>query len=330
MYELIIIGAGPAGISMGAEAVSFGISPEKVLIIEKAREHSFTIKKFYPEKKLVTANYKGVEPVCKGVLCMIDSSKVETISYLDKAIEDNKLHINYNETVFKIDRDKKAKTFTIVTSKNTYTAKIVVVAVGILGKPNAPDYPIPASVKERVLYDITTREIKNAKVLIVGGGDSASEYCQFLSAEEENNEVYLSYRRDEFGRMNTINRESLLKLARDGKVKLLLGTNIQSVSQSNTRIAANFIEDELESIEFDYIIYALGGTSPTNFLKTIGIEFHGPKPALKSGYETNVPGMFLIGDLSAGAKGGSIIGAFNSANEAMNEICNRYFQSNVQ
>ena len=50
MYEIIIIGAGPAGISMAVEAVNSGVDTEKILILEKAEEHSFTIRKFYPEK----------------------------------------------------------------------------------------------------------------------------------------------------------------------------------------------------------------------------------------------------------------------------------------
>jgi len=48
MYEIIIIGAGPGGLSMAVEARTFGVTPENVLIIEKAPEHSYTIKKYYP------------------------------------------------------------------------------------------------------------------------------------------------------------------------------------------------------------------------------------------------------------------------------------------
>jgi thioredoxin reductase (NADPH) len=72
---------------------------------------------------------------------------------------------------------------------------------------------------------------------------------------------------------------------------------------------------------FDHIIYALGGTTPTNFLKSVGIAFEGDAPVIKEGYETSVPGLYLIGDLSAGRKGGSINLAFNMAQEAMRNIC---------
>lgn len=324
MYEIIIIGAGPAGISMGVEAHNFGVNPKKLLIIEKAEEHSFTIKKYYPDKKLVTANFKGFTPVCTGVMCLTDSSKHETISYMDKAIEDSNLNVHYHESVYKIDKNVTENSFKIYTDKDIYQSRIVAIAVGILGKPNKPDYKIPKELKETVLFDITTFEIRDSKVLVVGGGDSASEYCQFLSEEKENNNVYLSYRRNEFNRMNYINKESIETLANSKRVNLLLESNIESLSSEENKPIVNFAEEKYVSMKFDYVVYALGGSTPENFLKMIGIEFNGPDPILKEGYETNIPGMFLIGDLSAGQKGGSIIWAFNSANSAMRKICENY------
>lgn len=328
MYEIIIIGAGPAGISMGVEAKNFGVSEDKILILEKAEEHSFTIKKYYPDKKLVTANYKGFTPVCTGVMCLSDSTKHETISYMDKAIEDHKLNVSYNETVYKIEKNED-ESFTIYSDQNIYKSKVVTIAVGILGKPNKPDYKIPTELKETVLFDITSFEIRDSKVLVIGGGDSASEYCQFLADERENNQVYLSYRRNKFSRMNHINEESILALAETKKVDLLLESNVNSLDSNNGKPVVKFEEDNYGSQEFDYVVYALGGSTPENFLKMIGIEFNGPNPILKEGYETNINGLFLVGDLSAGQKGGSIIWAFNSANTAMQRICENYLSCSV-
>lgn len=327
MYDIIIIGAGPAGISMAVEAITAGVPKEKILVLEKANEHSFTIKKFYPEKKLVTANYKGFEAVCIGVMCIWDSSKAETVSYLDDAINKNGLQVNYNETVWKLNKDADTGLFTVTTDKGEYKSKVTAIAIGILGKPNKPDYPLPASLKDRILFDITSTEVKSSKVLVVGGGDSASEYCQYLS--QEGNDVTLSYRRTELKRMNFINRDSLLALEKEGKVKLLLGTDIESVSSTEGKPAVIFKGQDNVYETYDYIVYALGGTTPTNFLKLIGIEFNGPEPVLGEEYETSVPGLFLIGDLSAGSKGGSINWAFNSSKRAMQKICVDYLHCNL-
>ena len=319
-YEILIIGAGPAGISMAAEAREARIPKEKVLILEKAEEHSFTIKKYYPDSKLVTANYKGFAAKCTGAMCLSDSSKHETISYLDKAIAQYNLQVSYNETVYKIHGDSHEQKFVVYTDKSTCESRVVVIAVGILGKPNKPDYRIPISLKSNVLFDVTSVEIINSKVLVVGGGDSASEYCQYLV--EKGNEVTLSYRRSDFSRMNEINQQSLNALSHQKKVNLYLNSNIVSVGDDFGKPLINFTERESE--RFDYVVYALGGSTPENFLKLIGIDFDGPHPILKEGYETTIPGLFLTGDLSAGQKGGSIIWAFNSSKTAMKKICEYY------
>jgi thioredoxin reductase (NADPH) len=325
MFDMIVIGAGPAGISMASEARAVGIAAEKILILEKTAEHSFSIKKYYPDNKLVTANYKGFEAVCTGVMCLVDSSKHETISYLDRTISEQSISVHYEETVFKIHKEPTEQKFTITTDRGEYDATVVVIAIGILGKPNKPEYKIPAAIKDRILFDVTTTEVADRDILVVGGGDSASEYCQYLV--QKGNRVTLSYRRNDFSRMNDINRQSMLALAERGQAAILFGSNISALSESGGKPAVAFSGTTLGTKTYDYILYALGGTTPRNFLKTIGIEFDGEEPYVKEAHETNVPGMFLIGDLSAGTKGGSIIWAFNSANTAMKKICRDYLQS---
>ncbi len=326
MYDIIIIGAGPAGISMATEARSAGISPEKILILEKAGEHSFSLKKYYPDNKLVTANYKGFEAVCTGVMCIVDSSKHEAISYLDESIQTADVHVRYSETVHAIHKDPAGQRFTVETDRGSYETPVVIIAIGILGKPNKPEYRLPPSLKDRILFDMTTVDVTGADVLVVGGGDSASEYCQYLAQKE--NRVTLSYRQREFKRMNTINHQSLLALAERKSVEILYESNVISVTDQGGSPLVRFREESFGTRRFDYLVYTLGGTTPKNFLKTIGIAFDGDEPYVKEAGETNVPGLFLIGDLSAGAKGGSIIWAFNSAKTAMDRIREKYLASN--
>lgn len=327
IYDLIIIGAGPAGISMAVEARNAGIEKENILLLEKSHEHSFTIKKFYPDSKLVAANYKGFEAECLGVMCIPDLTKHETISYIDNTINEYGLHVNYNETVHKLFKHPEKQLFTVFTDKNEYNSKVVAIAVGILGKPNKPEYKIPVSLKDKVLFDITSKEIRNSNVLVVGGGDSASEYCQFLV--QNGNTVTLSYRGNDFNRMNKINKQSIIALKEENKLHILFNSNISEVTDQNEKPVIKFNEEYIGLLQFDYVVYALGGTTPTNFLKLIGIEFNGNDPVLKEGYETSVPGLFLLGDLSAGTKGGSIIWAFNSSQRAMEKICKDYLTCNI-
>jgi thioredoxin reductase (NADPH) len=328
MFDMVIIGAGPAGISMASEARSAGIDADRILILEKAAEHSFSLKKYYPENKLVTANYKGFDAVCTGVMCIIDQTKNETISYLDQTIRDNEIRVHYAETVYRIHKEPAEQKFILYTDKGEYGATVVVIAIGILGKPNKPAYRIPPVVKDRILYDMTTTEVKGADVLVVGGGDSASEYCQYLV--QQGNRVVLSYRGREFTRMNDINRKSILALGERGLATLQYESNLAAVKEAGGKPEAHYKEPGFGPQAFDFIVYTLGGTTPHNFLRTIGIEFDGSEPHVKHGHETNVPGMFLIGDLSAGTRGGSIIWAFNSANTAMKKICRGYLECKVE
>lgn len=324
--DLLIIGAGPAGISMASEARAAGVQSDRMLVIEKAAEHSFTLKKYYPDNKLVTANYKGFEAACTGVMCIPDLSKSATITYLDKALVDNSITVHYGESVHALSQDAATGMFTVSTSKEEYAAKVVVIAIGILGKPNKPDYQLPRTLGARLLFDVTSTEITGARVLVVGGGDSASEYCQYLV--QQGNTVTLSYRRDTLPRMNTINRASLQSLGERGSVRMMLGSNIEAVKDDAGTPLVHFAGGSQE--HFDFVVYALGGSTPENFLKMIGIAFDGPAPVLREGHETSVPGLFLVGDLSAGTKGGSIIWAFNSANTAMRKICDDYLGCTVE
>jgi thioredoxin reductase (NADPH) len=322
LYDMLVIGAGPAGISMAVEARHAGVRPEKLLILEKAAEHSFSLRKYYPDSKLVTANYKGFEAACTGVMCIPDLSKHQTITYLDEAIRENLITVRYNETVHRIEKHPLEQRFTVSTDASSFDTRVIAISIGILGKPNKPEYRLPPGLKDRIFFDLTTREIGGSDVLVVGGGDTASEYCQYLV--QGGNTVTLSYRKHEFSRMNPINRLSLLALADRGQAAIFYGSNITGVRDAGGKPEVHFAEAGFGPRCFDCVVYALGGTTPHNFLKLIGIEYHGDAPYLKEGYETNVAGMFLIGDLSAGAKGGSIIWAFNSASTAMKKICRQY------
>ncbi|MCX7882365.1 MAG: NAD(P)-binding domain-containing protein [Brevinematales bacterium] len=327
MYDVVIVGAGPAGISLAVEALEAGISHENLLILEKEKEHAFTIKKFYPDAKLVTANYKGMEPKCEGLLCMTDLPKSDVIDFLDRTIETYRLPVHYEEQVYTIYEDIEKECFVVKTSRASYETKIVVIAIGVLGKPKKPDYPLPSSLSERILFDVTSRAVKNEHVLIVGGGDSAAEYAQYLL--QFGNTITLSYRRERFERMNLINRRTIEELERLGIITLRYNSHIRGVEDKEGKPLVHF-EEPPTPVIFDRVVYALGGSSPKNFLESIGIAFDGPQPIVNEHGETSIPGIFLVGDLVHYPKGGSIITAFNSARRAMEAICSRYLHCTLR
>ena len=106
-----------------------------------------------------------------------------------------------------------------------------------------------------------------------------------------------------------------------GEAEILRSSNIKEIEDEAGRPRTIFTEAEYSTRLFDRVIFALGGTTPTNFLHTLGITFNGDGPVFDESGATNVPGLYLIGDLVVGKKGGSIITAFNSAVRAMKSIC---------
>jgi thioredoxin reductase (NADPH) len=321
MYDLVIIGAGPAGVALAVEALASGFSLSRTLILEKATTHSWTIRQLYPEHKLTTANYKGCEARCEGALCVGDMTKAETTAYFDRVIADYNIHVNYGADVYAmrpIETESGAR-FRVESSRGTYDAKVLAVAIGIFGRPNKPrDYHLPPSLKDRILFDITACRIVNENVLVVGGGDSAAEYVELL--QQAGNRVTLSYRGAEFVRLNDRNLANLRTMERHRRVEILRASNVTQLQSDVGRPHVSFKEEQYPARVFDRIVYALGGTTPTNFLRMLGIAFNDKGPIVDNAGETNLPGLFLIGDLVSGKAGGSINAAFNSAVFAMRRI----------
>jgi thioredoxin reductase (NADPH) len=322
MHDLIIIGAGPGGIALAAEAFASGIDPKEIVILEKGPTHNSAIRQLYPEKKLTTANYKGFAARCEGLLCVGDMTKPETLQFFDKIITDYHVNIEFNAEVYGmrgLDGKGEAR-FQVESSQGVYQSKVLACAIGIFGRPNKPkEYRLPPTPKERLLFDMTSQQIQNEAVLVVGGGDTAAEYVQYL--RQQDNRVTLSYRKADFTRLNQQNHDALLAMEQRGEVEILRSSNIKEIEDEAGRPRISFAEPEYTALIFDRVIFALGGTTPTNFLHTLGINFNGDGPVFDEAGATNVDGLYLIGDLVVGKKGGSIITAFNSAVRAMRSIC---------
>src|SRR5687768_16631434 len=137
IYDFIIIGAGPSGLSAAVEAKRAGI--ENILVLEKGPSHSQMIRTFYKEGKRVDARYAGQEAICYGLLCLRDGNRETFLAFMDYVIEQNKIPIRYGVEVWSVQKNEGV--FEVKTSQNeNLKAKNVIVAIGKMGKPNQPDY----------------------------------------------------------------------------------------------------------------------------------------------------------------------------------------------
>ena len=312
IYDVVIIGGGPGGIGTAVEAKVLGL--KSILMIEKGDNHSQTIRKFYKDNKRVDKNYKGQEIELAGTIDFRDGTKESTLNYFDSLLDSGEIGTAFNSEVESI--IKEGNEFHIVTSKAGYRAKNVIVAIGTMGKPNKPDYNLPISLKERINFNLDKCS-QGEKLLIVGGGNSAIEYAIELS---KTNNVTLNYRRDSFNRLNEINLQMIHEFNGQEKLRLRLGMDIVSVENENGLVKINF-SDGYYTI-YERVVYAIGGTTPVDFLKKCGISIDGEgKPEFDENFETKTKGLYLAGDIAV-KSGGSIAIALNHAYHIISHILN--------
>ncbi|NPB10046.1 MAG: NAD(P)-binding domain-containing protein [Thermodesulfobacteria bacterium] len=310
--KIVVVGAGPAGIATAVEAKAAGIEP--VVVLEKSDKPCETIHKYYHPGKRVDPVYRKVKVEPIGI-CRFDTcTKEEFLELMERYIKEYDLDVRYWHEVHKIERE--GDCFVVHAGKDTVIkAPVVVIAIGIFGRPNKPRYPIPKEVKDRVFLGTQAELPENfKKVLVVGGGDSAAETACFLA--DKGAQVYLSYRRPQFFRINETNMAELEKRVKEGKITLMMNTDIEGLEPAPEGVQVNFKDGQ--KMVFDAIFYCLGGSTPENFLRSIGVEMDGKRPKVDEYYETNVPGLFLAGDLVF--EKGSIMAAFNSAHKVVEGI----------
>jgi thioredoxin reductase (NADPH) len=263
--DILIIGAGPAGLSAALQAKSKGLY-FKIIDQEDA---GGTILQ-YPRKKLVMT--KPVEIPLYGALTKPEYTKEELLEIWQDAIRKFELKLEKNEKVLDIKREDNR--ITVITSKNRHQGQSVVLALGRRGSPRKLN--IPGEHLPKVMYKLMDAEsYQDDKILVVGGGDSAIEAAMGL-ARQKLNEVTLSYRKDSFFRIKKRNEERINKMIADKKINVIFNSNILEIKENSVRLS---IEDHTEEIENGFVFIFAGGEPPFGLLKKIGIQFGLPEKA---------------------------------------------------
>jgi thioredoxin reductase (NADPH) len=311
VYDIIIIGGGPGGIGSAIEAKALGL--EKILLLEKSDNHSDTIRKFYKDNKRVDKDWQGQIVEIEGSVPFSDGTKESTLDFFDDLIKSHKIDAFFNCEVDKI--TKNDGLFSVRSSKGDFIGKNIVIAIGRMGKPNKPSYKIPPKLRSRVNFNLDKCS-EGEKILIVGGGDSATEYAVELG---KSNDVTLNYRRDKISRPNPTNIALIEKAFEDGTVRPKLGVDIDSLEESDDGLVKVNYKDGTSEI-FDRVIYAIGGTTPVDFLKSANLTLDSKgEPIIKENLESSVDGIYIAGDI-AFKSGGSIAIALNHGYRIVKDI----------
>ena len=259
VHDVCVVGAGPGGISASLRAIERKLSH----ITLEQDEFGGTVAK-YPRQKLVMTS--PVEFPLHGKFGKLKISKEELLKFWHKVHGRAGLHVNTQEKVEDIKKTADGS-FTVQTPKGHYRAWTVILALGRRGTPRKLD--IKGEELSKVMYSLIEADAyTGAKILVVGGGDSAVEAAMGL-AHQKGNQVLLSYRREAFSRIKERNAKRLPEYTKSGKLKVVF--NSQPVEIREKSILLD-IAGQVRELPNDYVWVFAGGTPPSEFLKACGVQ----------------------------------------------------------
>jgi thioredoxin reductase (NADPH) len=259
-HDLVIVGAGPAGI-----AASLGAMEAKLNFVTLEQDSLGGTVAHFPRGKLVMTA-PAMLPIV-GKMHFKETQKEKLIQYWQEVEANTGLTVNYKERVTAINRQADGQSFEVVTDKGSYKTRAVLLTIGRRGTPR--QLGVPGEDKTKVVYRlIDPEQYKGQKVLVVGGGDSALEAAHTI-AEQPGAKVSISYRSEAFSRAKPKNRDKVAEMVAAGQMQAFMKSNVLEIHDDSVVLETEKGKGKLPN---DAVIVCAGGILPTGFLKDIGIE----------------------------------------------------------
>lgn len=258
-YDLIVVGAGPAGISASLSAKKHGL---RCLTLEQDTLGG-TVYTF-PRKKIVMTS--PMELPLYGKVKLFETSKKELLGLWNGVLEKNGIVVKENSKVESISFVNDVHKVVTLHGEE-YLTKHVLLAIGRRGTPRKLN--VPGEEMEKVAYRLLEPEnISKENIVVVGGGDSAVEAALALA---DQNRVTLSYRKEAFQRIKPKNGEKIKQAMIEGKVDVRFNTNVEIIDREEVAIS-NGNGSKSIRMKNDRIFIFAGGELPSQFLDKIGIQ----------------------------------------------------------
>jgi thioredoxin reductase (NADPH) len=260
VYDVLVVGAGPAGISASLRAIEHKLN---YLTLERD-EVGGTVAK-YPRQKLVMTS--PVEFPMYGKFKKLQLSKESLLAFWDMILNRADFNVSTGEKVEDIKKGEDG-IFAVVTGTNQYRAHQVILALGRAGEPRKLD--VKGEDLPKVMYRLIEADhYINKKILVIGGGDSAVEAAMGL-ASQSGNQVTLSYRSERFSRIKERNEKRIQDFVKSNKIKVLFNSNPVEFKPESVLLDVKGVRQEIPN---DFVWIFAGGTPPNAFLKKIGVGF---------------------------------------------------------
>jgi len=258
-YDLVIIGAGPAGISASLTAKKHQL---RFLTLEQDTLGGTVFT--FPRSKIVMTS--PMDLPLHGKVKLTETSKPQLLDFWKKVLEKNSISIKENSKVESIISENGHFRIETLTG-DQYISKFVLLSIGRRGTPRK--LGVEGETLEKIAYRLLEpEEIKGKEIMIVGGGDSAIESALLLA---DQNKVTLSYRSEVFSRLKPKNNEKIREAIAKGLIEVLFNTIPVKIEKDSVTLSTNK-EGEQMKINNDLIYIFAGGELPTEFLKKAGIK----------------------------------------------------------
>ncbi|HLP72573.1 MAG TPA: NAD(P)/FAD-dependent oxidoreductase [Bacteroidales bacterium] len=259
-YDLVIIGAGPAGISASLAAK---LNNLRFILLEQDTLSGSIASN---PKKNILVNGDIALPLV-GKLRLPGNNKSDLIDLFHRLIMKYKIPIMENcrvESIIKLNNS-----FNVISSDlQNFTTAAVLLTIGKRGSPRRLN--VPGETKEKVAYSITDIDkIKGERVLIVGGNDKAVESALILSGK---NEVTIACRQEGFTGLTQLTGKLINKASLLGSVKVLLSSKVMLIEENHVLVSTPGGYIKLYN---DLVFILHGGVSAENFLEKAGISATG-------------------------------------------------------
>jgi len=263
--DLVIVGAGPAGLACSLEAKRHGLS---FATLDQERGPGGTVAK-YPRRKLVMM--QPVELPLYGRLEAKTYSKEDLVAIWRGIASQHRLPIRYGEIFEGIERDEEGR-FLVRTKMGTYAARNVCLAIGRRGTPNK--LGVPGEELPKVQYSLLdANSYLGRRILVVGGGDSAIETAVAL-AEQPGNEVTISYRKDAFVRIRSRNEQRLAECVGQKRIQVLYRSEVRAIHPHAVEVVVHDPSGpKPRTLRNDEVFVMAGGTPPFELLERSGVSF---------------------------------------------------------